>query len=42
MAAETKIEEERLKLSEINDFYPEIAFNFLKTFSIHVQEKQKF
>lgn len=38
MAAESKIEEERLKLSENIEFYPEIAFNFLKTFSKRVKE----
>ncbi|KAL4432692.1 hypothetical protein ABPG74_004985 [Tetrahymena malaccensis] len=41
MAAESKIEEERLKLSENNQFYPEIAFNFLKNFSKHIKETQK-
>ncbi|KAL4479280.1 hypothetical protein ABPG72_011492 [Tetrahymena utriculariae] len=41
MAAESKIEEERLKLSENNQFYPEIAFHFLKNFSKHIKETQK-
>ncbi|EAS02391.1 hypothetical protein TTHERM_00727510 (macronuclear) [Tetrahymena thermophila SB210] len=41
MAAESKIEDERLKLSENNQFYPEIAFNFLKNFSKHIKETQK-
>lgn len=38
MEAESKIEEERLKLSENNDYYPETAFNFLKKFSNNIQE----
>ena len=42
MAAEAKIEEERLKLSEDNEFYPEIAFNFLKTFTERLNSVTKY
>jgi hypothetical protein len=42
MAAEAKIEEDRLKLSEDNEFYPEIAFNFLKTFTERLNSVSKY
>lgn len=40
MTAETRIEEERIKLSEIDAFYPELAFNYLKHYTSHVRSAQ--
>lgn len=42
MISEARIEDERLKLSEDSSFFPEIAFNFLKTFSSRLKEVNKF